>query len=172
MLKKLMQDKDSRLKPIEISAVNLDPKASYRPYWSETRWKNRIAVHAQNAGIVINPVRELFECSNAVGALKQENSELLEKFISSVFKAEFETQINVSDNEAMYKFLTSEGFSECDANKLLSTPVNYNEYIKQANDIWQNNHIRMLPTLKIKNDIFVGYCSFNDYIRLVSPLID
>ena len=42
MLKKLMQDKKDALKPIEISAVNLDPKASYRPFWSDLRWKNRM----------------------------------------------------------------------------------------------------------------------------------
>ena len=172
MLKKLMQDKKDALKPIEISAVNLDPKASYRPFWSDLRWKNRIAMHAKEAGIIINPVKELFGCSNAVGALKQENVDLLEKFITCVFKAEFEKQINVSDFDKMHSFLVSEGFTQEEASKLLSTPINNDEYVKEANDIWQKEHIRMLPTLKIKNDIFVGYCSLNNYLRLVSPLID
>ena len=172
-LRKIMRKSSSGLIPFELSAANKDRQSTYMDYWNDSRWKN-ISDLGNEIEVIIKPPKENKQgIDNLIRAINKSNEQLLERFITSVFKANFEASIDISNDESLFSFLSNDGFSSQEIDKLFSDHSDNKEKISMDSlSKWESEKIRMLPTIKIGEERFIGYSNNRNFIKILSPLID
>ncbi len=158
LLKEKLKDTEHHLKPIVLPMLSDSHRVdSYYDNWSDERWL-QIANYGKELDLTIRKPAGKLDCSVASSLVCMENDFLCELIISAVFKGVFNDGIDISNNQELLDFMLENNFTE----KLIKN-LNYEkdftclqEKKAQKLEIIKENSIRMLPTLKVGNEHFMG----------------
>ena len=168
----IFKDNDKvTVKPINIG-LNLQNNSSYsyREFWGKERW-DRIIKEANNLGIVINKPLKFVSEDLAARCIQSYDIVSVEYYISSIFKAVFTSNLDISITSSLRYFLQSEGNDSeiiVEASKDSETLQKYQE----QTELWRKNRIRVIPTVEVETDRVAGYITRRQFESLFRSLTD
>ena len=169
---KILSNNDKiNVKPINVGIDNaVSNKYSFRKQWGGERWL-RLSNEAKQLGITMSkPLKEVPELL-ASRSIEYFGSSGVEYYITTIFKAVFSANIDISITNTLRYFLQSEGNDSeliIKASEDPKTLVKANENIDQ----WGKKRIRLLPTIEIGSERIAGYLTQREIENLLRSLVD
>ncbi|MGM0598512.1 MAG: DsbA family protein [Candidatus Rifleibacteriota bacterium] len=171
ILKNLLAKESVKVAPIEIG---LFPPGNnslhYRKKWGKNRWE-RLTEDAAKLGLKLKKpeayVSELYVSS----AVEAYDSSSAIDYISSVFRAFFAAEINISAPKSLKVHLQSEGidtniFSEATADKKLTKKA------EEKQLLWGTRRIRQVPTVEYNDERYSGFIDKGGIERFLRGLVE
>ena len=172
LLSDILRDNEKvSLNPINIGiAIDGWNKYSYMNLWGGERWL-RLSREAQSLGIKISKPLNIFNEELVARAIESYENTGAEYYISTVFKAVFISNLDISISNVIRYFLQSEGN---DSDIFMEALGNENTLIKYKNnlDLWHKKRIRLLPTIEIGTDRISGFVKKRQIEDFLRPLLE
>ena len=169
---KILKDNNKvSLNPIDVGIDSVgNNKYSYRDLWGGERWL-RLSNEARKLGVSLSKPVKIVSENLTARSLEQFGSAGAEYYISSIFKAVFSTNIDISITSTLRYFLQSEGN---DSELIVKACEDENTLIKaKANmDFWTKKRIRLLPTIEIGSERIAGFINKKQIEDLLRSIID
>ena len=171
LLQNSLKDFDSiKVKPINIGLNPSNNKFSYRESWGGMRWL-RLAKEAQSLGITINKPLEIVSENLTARCIPNYGASGAEYYISSIFKAEFTNNIDISITHSLRYFLQSEG-NDSEVLVNASNDPKTLEAFEAQTDFWGKKRIRAIPTIEVGNERIAGYITKKHLEDILRSLTD
>ena len=166
----LKDEKNIKVKPINIGLNPSNNKFSYREYWGGYRWL-RLAKEAKLLGITIKKPLEYVPEELTARCIQDYGIGGAEYYITSIFKAEFCSNINISITHLIRYFLQSEGNDSDVLVNSSNDPKTLDKY-KEQTDLWNKKRIRAIPTIEIGSERLSGFITEKQLDNLLRSLTD
>ena len=159
-----------KIKPINIGLNPSNNKFSFREYWGGLRWL-RLAKEAKLLGITINKPLEIVSEDLTARSIQSYGVGGAEYYISSIFKAEFTNNINISIAHSLRYFLQSEGNDSEVMMDAFNDQKTLDLYKEQV-ELWNKKRIRAIPTIEVGNERLSGFITQKQLENLIRSLTD
>ena len=159
------------LNPINVGiAVDGWNRYSFMNLWGGERWL-RLTREAKAVGIDISKPLNIVSEEMVARAIESYDASGAEYYISSVFKAEFISNIDISISNILRYYLQGEGN---DSEIFIQALEDENTLIKYKNniDLWGKKRIRLLPTIEIGKDRISGLVKQRQIEDFLRPLLE
>lgn len=171
LLQNSLKDYNSiKVKPINIGLNPSNNKFSFRESWGGMRWL-RLAKEAKLLGITINKPLEVVPEELTARCIPDYGISGAEYYISSIFKAEFTNNINISIAHILRYFLQSEGNDSEVMMNASNDPKTLEKFNAQT-DFWGKKRIRAIPTIEVGNERVAGLITQKQLDDILRSLID
>ena len=171
LLRKSLENLDTiKVKPINIGLNPASNNFSYRNYWGGMRWL-RLAKEAKLLGITINKPLEIVSEDLTARCIQDYGVSGSEYYITSIFKAEFANNTNISIAHILRYFLQSEGNDSEVLMKASNDQKTLDAYKEQIN-LWWKKRIRTIPTIEVGNERLSGFITQKQLDALLRSLTD
>ena len=159
-----------KVKPINIGLNPPNNKFSYRESWGGLRWM-RLVKEAKLLGITMNKPLQYVSENLTARCIPDYGVGGAEYYITSIFKAEFTNNIDISITHSLRYFLQSEGN---DSDVLVNSSNNSKtlDAYKAQIDLWGKKRIRAIPTIEVGNERIAGYIAKKQLDDLLRSLTD
>ena len=169
-LSKILKDNNKvSLKPINVGIEPIgNNRYSYRDLWGGERWL-RLSNEARKFGVSLSKPVKIVSENLTSRSLEYFGPSGAEYYISSIFKAVFSSNLDISITSTLRYFLQSEGN---DSELIVKACEDDNSLVKaKANiDLWCKKRIRLLPTIEIGSERIAGFINnkqIEDLLRLI-----
>lgn len=160
VLKKELKDSTQHIKPVVLPMLcGVEPKIdSFYAKWGDERWA-KIAAYGKELGLDIKRPTAPVDCGVASSLICLENDFLCEQLISAVFEAVFTDGANISKDSELLDSLREHDFTEKLINNLAyqKDEATLQESKQRKLEIIKAHKLRMLPTLRINDEYFMGF---------------
>jgi len=159
-----------KVKPINIGLNPSNNKFSFRESWGGMRWQ-RLAKEAQSLGITIKKPLQFVSENLTARCIQNYGVSGAEYYISSIFKAEFTNNIDISVAHSLRYFLQSEGNDSEILVKSSNDSSTLGAFEAQI-DFWGKKRIRAIPTIEVGNERIAGYITKKQLEDILRSLTD
>ena len=159
-----------KVKPINIGLNPTNNNFSFRESWDGLRWL-RLAKEAKLAGITINKPLEYVSENLTARCIPNYGVGGAEYYISSIFKAVFTDNIDISIAHSLRYFLQSEGNDSEVLIDASNDSKTLNDYLAQV-DLWGKKRIRTIPTIEVGDERLAGFITQKQLDDLLRSLTD
>ena len=171
LLQNSLKEYDSiKVKPINIGLNPPNNKFSFRESWGGLRWL-RLAKEAKLLGITIKKPLNIVSEELTARAIPEYGSGGAEYYISSIFKAEFTNNLDISITHILRYFLQGEG-NDSEVIVNASNDSKTLDAFKEQTDFWGKKRIRAIPTIEIGNERLSGFITQKQLDDLLRSLTD
>ncbi len=159
------------IKPINIGLnIHNNNSYSFRELWGKDRW-DRISKEANQLGIVISEPLKIVSEELAARCIQSFDIVSVEYYISSIFKAVFAADLDISITSSLRYYLQSEGNDSeiiVEASKKPETLLQYQE----QTELWRKKRIRAIPTVDVENERIAGFLSRRQLDSIFRSLLE
>lgn len=159
-----------KVKPINIGLNPSNNKFSYRESWGGSRWL-RLAKEAKLLDVTIKKPLAIVSEDLTARCIPIYGVGGAEYYISSIFKAEFTNNLDISISPTLRYFLQSEGNDSEILINASNDSKTLDAYTAQT-DLWGKKRIRAIPTIEVGNERIAGYITKKQLDDLLRSLTD
>ncbi len=171
LLQNSLKDYNSiTVKPINIGLNPSNNKFSFRESWGGLRWL-RLSKEAKLLDITIKKPLGIVSEDLTARCIPVYGAGGAEYYISSVFKAEFTNNIDISITHILRYFLQSEG-NDSDILVNASNDSKTLDVYKEQTDLWGRKRIRAIPTIEIGDERIAGLITKKQLDDILRSLTD
>jgi 2-hydroxychromene-2-carboxylate isomerase len=171
ILSKILNKKNIKIAPIEIgNSPQGNTKYHFREIWGKPRWE-RLIKDADELGLKILQPKDYVSSLPATRAIEEYSKDNIFDYITSIFRAVFVTQVNISHVNSLRLHLQSEGLDSsifADAQEKPETLA-----LAKANQLlWGHERIRTIPTIQLEDERYSGLIDENGLTRFLRSILD
>lgn len=162
---RLLNNNDQiKINPISIG---INPPNNFKfnhiELWNSAHWE-KLAKDAEQLGIELKKPQKFVSEAEVACAIKLYGAVGAEAYISSIFKAVFCENLDISVPSSLRYLLQSEGV---DSSILIKAFENHHlgENFENLNNIWGSKRIRALPTLESTESRSSGFLNCDDILK-------